>query len=346
MLTTSIVHRGDLHRVHPSRVIRLVRSRVTVASGGHRIRVVVALGGKALLRRRRPMTVENQRANVRTAVASRIFACVMLGVFTVAACGDSGGSRPSGGGTRPSVSVPSVAPTNGGSSSPDTTAPPVTNPPRTNPAPTSATATPTTRPAIIVVPGPTPTNAPQTATPSTVGPGASASPAVSTSDDSSSWWIWLIVAIAVAAAAIAGVAMMRRRRTREAAANAWRRDVGALLGDAKMARDVLDNASGGAIDPTRLQMLRGQVDAVGDRLARLAATAPDDTARARSTAVEQEFRGYLLALESEQLLRESAAAPSAQAVADVVATPQAHAAAANNAPPQHQALDPSAARTS
>jgi hypothetical protein len=140
--------------------------------------------------------------------------------------------------------------------------------------------------------------------------------------------------------------MMRRRRTREAAANAWRRDVGASLGDAKMARDVLDNASGGAIDPTRLQMLRSQVETVGDRLARLAATAPDDTARARSTAVEQELRGYLLALESEQLLREGAAAPSAQAVADAVATRQAHADALDSALTRLEELTQSDAVTS
>jgi hypothetical protein len=119
-----------------------------------------------------------------------------------------------------------------------------------------------------------------------------------------------------------------------------------LLGDAKMARDVLDNASGGAIDPTRLQMLRSHVETIGNRLERLTATAPDEKARTRITSVEQEFRGYLLALESEQLLRESAAAPSAQAVADAVATRKAHADALNSALTRLDELTQSAAVTS
>ena len=125
--------------------------------------------------------------------------------------------------------------------------------------------------------------------------------------------------------------MLRRRRTSEVAASEWRRNLGAVLADATMTRDVLDNASAGPIDATRLQMLREQVNTVGDRLERLAATAPDEAARTRTAAVEQELRGYLLALESQQLLRESAAAPSAQAMADAVATRQAHADALHNA---------------
>ena len=92
-------------------------------------------------------------------------------------------------------------------------------------------------------------------------------------------------------------------------------------------RDLLRATEGQPIDAARLTALRQRVDASGVELGNLAAAAPDDGARASVRGAEESLRGYLFALEAEQLLRDGATAPSAEALERADATRRSHAGA-------------------
>jgi hypothetical protein len=135
---------------------------------------------------------------------------------------------------------------------------------------------------------------PSTTTSSTVAPPAKSS-------SSSSWWIWLIVALAVVGAAAGAYFLVRRRRAHAAAAAAWRRDLGVTAENATSVKEMLDDASAEPIAGDSLRALQNQVDTTATQFAGLAARAPDDEARARTSRAEQALRGYMAAVEDEQL---------------------------------------------
>jgi hypothetical protein len=267
----------------------------------------------------------------------RRFAFLLAGVVFIAACGSGGSSG------RPSVSRPNV--TSGITSPPEATSqPPVnptapprpttpprtsppTNPPRTSPPQTSPpqtspppTSPPTTKVVAIV---PTPTTGAAPASPTTVAPsGATAAPA-SSSDSSSDAWIWVVVAIVVLALALGGYFWWRRRQQQARAAEAWRAELATTTADVTAARDLLHDAAGESIEPTRLESLRHQADAAAAGLGRLAANAPDDEARSATSAAEQALRNYVVAVDAEQLLRTRTPPASADALADANVTRRA-----------------------
>ena len=95
--------------------------------------------------------------------------------------------------------------------------------------------------------------------------------------------------------------MYRRHRQAQSSAAAWRSEVAKTLPDAKLTRDLLDDASRAPIDATHIETLQHQVDATADQLARLASTAPDPASREHTQAAEQALRGYIVAIKTEQM---------------------------------------------
>jgi uncharacterized protein HemX len=193
-------------------------------------------------------------------------------------------------------------------------------PPRTSEttSPNAPAATPT--PATTPTPETTPTSE------TTTAPAAAES-----SSSSSAAWLWLLV-IAAVGALIAGVVMfVRRHNSRLAASRAWTDDMSRKLTDVRLGRDLLDDATRSAIEPARLDTLRHQIDATAAELSQLAARAPSDDARARTTAAEQALRGYLLAVEGEFLLRDSTTPPTSDAVAEAAVNRRSHAHALDEA---------------
>jgi hypothetical protein len=125
--------------------------------------------------------------------------------------------------------------------------------------------------------------------------------------------------------------MTRRRRTQATAARSWRQAASGAAEDARIARDALDDAVAGDSDPARMQTLHSQVDAVGSELTRLAASAPDDASRTRVRGVDESLRAYLLAVDNEQFLRQTAGTPVGQSIADATAARHARAGALEHA---------------
>jgi hypothetical protein len=124
---------------------------------------------------------------------------------------------------------------------------------------------------------------------------------------------------------------VRRHQSQAAAARVWTDDLSRKIIDVQLGRDLLDDATRSAIDPSRLESLRHQIDATATELAELAARAPNDDARARTTAAEQALRGYLLAVEGEFLLRDSTTPPTSDAVAEAAVNRRSHAHALDEA---------------
>ena len=131
--------------------------------------------------------------------------------------------------------------------------------------------------------------------------------------------------------AVVGWLVYRRRQQAQAVATRWRGELAKTLPDAKLARDLLDDASRGSIDATRLEALRRQVDANADELARLASAAPDAVSRERAQAAEQALRGYVVAIETEQIVGEDRTAVADDAVARASEARRTHARALDDA---------------
>jgi hypothetical protein len=143
--------------------------------------------------------------------------------------------------------------------------------------------------------------------------------------------LWLLV-IAAVGALIAGVVMfVRRHQSHAAASRAWIDEMSKQLTDVRLGRDLLDDATRSAIVPSRLETLRHQIEATAVGLAQLATRAPNDDARTRTTAAEQALRGYLLAVEGEFLLRDSATPPTSDAIAEAAVNRRSHAHALDEA---------------
>ena len=96
--------------------------------------------------------------------------------------------------------------------------------------------------------------------------------------------------------------LYRRQQQRKALLAAWRRDAENPVNDAKLTRDLLDDAARAPIEAAQLQTLRQQTDTSADAVGRLAATAPDEAGREHAQAVEQGLRDYVVAIETEQML--------------------------------------------
>jgi hypothetical protein len=190
---------------------------------------------------------------------------------------------------------------------------------------------------VVIVPTPT-TSAP--ATPTTLAPSGATSAPASSSDSSSDTWIWVVVAIVILALALGGYLWWWRRRQQQArAAEAWRAELATTTVDVTTARDLLHDAAGESIEPARLESLRHQADAAAAGLGRLAATAPDDDARSRTSAAEQALRNYVVAIDAEQLLRTQTPPASDDALADANVTRRARGDALDEALTGVQALD-------
>jgi hypothetical protein len=68
-------------------------------------------------------------------------------------------------------------------------------------------------------------------------------------------------------------------------------------------------------DPARHDALRGSVERAASQFEQLATLAPSDAPRQNARRVANALRGYLFALEAEQLLRTSATPPTAEQLA-------------------------------
>jgi hypothetical protein len=143
--------------------------------------------------------------------------------------------------------------------------------------------------------------------------------------------VW-IVALVVAAALAGGVYLfVRRRRAAARAMTAWRTQLADTNRDLKTARDLLEDAATGPIEPSRLESLRHQADAAAAALGHLRETAPDDVARTHTENAEQALRSFIVAVDAEQLLRDSVPPASEDALADANVTRRSRAAALDDA---------------
>jgi hypothetical protein len=97
----------------------------------------------------------------------------------------------------------------------------------------------------------------------------------------------------------------------------WRAALSETGSDAATTRDLLTSAAAGPIDDARLAALRHEADTVAAGLAGLAARAPDEAGRTRTKDAEDALRSYMLAIETEQLLRRQVATDDALADANV-----------------------------
>jgi hypothetical protein len=142
---------------------------------------------------------------------------------------------------------------------------------------------------------------------------------VSSTGSSSSSTPWALIVVLIAAAVvIIGVVLAgsRRRRTR-ATQQLWRTDATSALRDAELTRDMLESEARAdqPEDPARRDALRGSVERAASQFEHLATLAPSDAPRQSARRVANALRGYLFALEAEQLLRTSATPPTAEQLA-------------------------------
>ncbi len=108
----------------------------------------------------------------------------------------------------------------------------------------------------------------------------------------------------------------------------WNASATSALRDADLTRDMLAGEAepGQPEDAARLTAVRSSVDRVATTFEQLAADAPSDGLRQRATSLASSLRGYLFALEAEQLLRRAPTPPSGEQLASADATKRARAA--------------------
>jgi hypothetical protein len=113
---------------------------------------------------------------------------------------------------------------------------------------------------------------------------------------------------------VIGWLLFRRNRQAQTRAAQWRSELAQTLPDAKLTRDLLDDAARTSLDANHIERLQHQVDATADALARLASTAPAAAAREQTQAAEQALRGYIVAIETEQMASQDRTAVADDAV--------------------------------
>jgi len=181
--------------------------------------------------------------------------------------------------------------------------------PTTTEAPTTTTAAPTT-----TTEAPTTTTTSSTTTTSTTT--TTVAPVPSSGGGSDTPWGWIIAALVVVAAVLIAI-LVRRRVVGKKNEEAWKADARNVLGDAELARDMLEGEArpDQTEDPSRRATVHNNVENVAVSLDRLAATAPTKEDAADAAAVAGSLRGYAFALEAERLLRDGPNAPTGDQLA-------------------------------
>ena len=131
--------------------------------------------------------------------------------------------------------------------------------------------------------------------------------------------------------AIVGYLLYRRQKQLNARRAAWRTDAARTLDDARLTRDLLDDASRGSIDTAQLQTMKQQTEATAAALSRLATTAPDTAARQRSRAAGEALTGYIAAIETEQMVGQDRTQVSEDALVRASEARRAHARSVDDA---------------
>jgi len=168
---------------------------------------------------------------------------------------------------------------------------------------TTVPETTTTQATSTTVPGSTTTAPSVTAAPTTT-----TSP-TATSTSSSQWW-WLALALVLVAALVTGIVLAVRRRNRDHAEHAWRQGTAGALAGARLARGLLPASASDIADAAHWQSVRGQVEEAALALERAGSTAPRPEGAAGARRAAEALRGMVFALESDQLLRDGAQAPT------------------------------------
>jgi hypothetical protein len=187
----------------------------------------------------------------------------------------------------------------------------------TTAAPTTTTLAPTTTtlaPTTTTLP---PTTSTSTSTSSSTSTTTTTVATSKPSGTSNVPWALLIAALVLIAAALIAALIVSRRNAAKAK-TAWVTAAGSALRDAELTRDQLEGEArpGEPEDPVRRRTVTDNVNGVSARFDQLAAQAPNDDARARATSVAESLRGYLFALEAEQLLRSAPTPPTPNQLAD------------------------------
>jgi hypothetical protein len=120
----------------------------------------------------------------------------------------------------------------------------------------------------------------------------------------------IVALVLIAAALIAALIVARRRAGKNK--DEWSAAAFSTLRDAELTRDQLEGEArpGQGEDPVRRRAVGDNVDRVAGRLEQLAADAPNDDAKDRAGAVASSMRGFLYALESDELLRSAPQTPT------------------------------------
>jgi hypothetical protein len=183
--------------------------------------------------------------------------------------------------------------------------------PTTTEAPTTTTAAPTT-----TTEAPTTTTSSSTSTTSSSTTTTTIAPASASGGGSDTPWGWIIAALVVVAAALIAV-LVRQRVVGKKNDEAWKADARNVLGDAELARDMLESEArpDQTEDPNRRATVHNNVENVALSLDRLAGSAPSKEEGADATAVAGSLRGYAFALEAERLLRDGPNAPTGDQLA-------------------------------
>jgi hypothetical protein len=143
----------------------------------------------------------------------------------------------------------------------------------------------------------------------------------------------------VAALGVGGYLWWRRRRKLAAAAAAWHTELVTTRDEVRSTRNLLNDAAATTIEPARLESLRYQADAAAVALAHLSTTAPDDEKKSQTEATEQALRGYVMAIDAEQLLRTQIPPATEDALADANVTRRARGEALDQAMTGLDAID-------
>jgi hypothetical protein len=176
----------------------------------------------------------------------------------------------------------------------------------------------------VLIPAPHATNAATTTT-------IAAHAEVPETSEKSKWWVW-VLGLLVLVALGAGIYVLASRHSEKAGSEqAWHARLVPVRRDAGVTRDLLDATAGTTIDAARLASLRRQVDTTSLALGDLTTGAPDDIARSTVAGAAEALRGYMFAIEADQLLRNGPSAPNADALERADTTRRGHATALTDA---------------
>jgi hypothetical protein len=133
--------------------------------------------------------------------------------------------------------------------------------------------------------------------------------------------------VLVVLAIVLAIVLVRMRQSRHRSESAWRADAARTYDNAVLVRSMLDDEArpGEREDPTHRATVRDRVEGVAASLDRLAANAPDDSARQSAANAAESLRGLAFAREAERLLREAPTAPTGDQLATADQTRRARA---------------------